>query len=467
MREQGILHPHVISLNKETILQNYTSSFAFGAIVGEIIENNEHNTSLKWETENMGFYSKDHNPFDFEFEQINFHHEIKNKIADATRVIRSALFQSIIYYGYNVNEPLDFYHEPNLLVSNGFITDIDIHSFTNLKRIIEEKTLQSITEKKHKEYLWVQYSFDLKSITNETQELRFLLGWKMKVETNTSDTDTEESRWEDKLREIEELQRKLKEVDTNSSSLLPPNVQPNPNQTPTVRESSYTFKYTVDFEQNIGGSKRKAPVDMAITSPSFNLNSNSFIVDWTNGEPRSYGAETIRIDADSLTPLTIVAHSKRAKEYTWLNGKVAHSMNSLLKGLFGEMLLTTGIVPVERTINESGENGNEPYVGYITTPSLVRSIVQSPESYFKNEHQNIIHELEKYYRKLWKEDEREFTNILNNDNGFISGDIVKIPIDITMRYRLKGMFSSANKCRAVEGSWTLMYFFNVKNEDRQ
>ena len=61
--------------------------------------------------------------------------------------------------------------------------------------------------------------------------------------------------------------------------------------------------------------------------------------------------------------------------YLWLKDK-QHTMETLLKGLFGE-LLSTSIVPAERTVDDSGINGNEPYKGYITTKSLMRSITQS------------------------------------------------------------------------------------------
>ena len=170
----------------------------------------------------------------------------------------------------------------------------------------------------------------------------------------------------------------------------------------------YTFKYTVDFEQHTGGTLRKSPIDFIISSDEtdcLDFYFNDFSVDWNGPQPISRGASTICFKIDPTKRIHIVANSKRAKKFLWVQDTTSHTMDTLLKGVFGEMLLATSIVPAERTLDDSGSHGNEPYVGYITHRSLTRSIVQSPAVYFKEAQNNIVVELEKYYKRLWNEDE--------------------------------------------------------------
>ncbi len=239
---------------------------------------------------------------------------------------------------------------------------------------------------------------------------------------------------------------------------------------PVIRTSMYTLQYTVDLDQRAKGTTVKSPIDFLIyseegSSKNFEFYPNEFSVDWEGSTPVSKGASTIIFKIDPQKKIRIVPNSKRAKKYAWLNGK-AHTMETLLKGLFGEMILSTSIVPAERTKDDSGVDGNEPYNGYITTKSLMRSIVQSPSSYFKAENANIVSELIKYYRILWDEDEEAYSNILTTDGEkgvFTKGDIIEIPVDVRMRYNMGGLFGqkiSDNK-RTIDGMFSFMFNFKV------
>jgi hypothetical protein len=238
---------------------------------------------------------------------------------------------------------------------------------------------------------------------------------------------------------------------------------------PVIRTSMYTLKYNIDLDKKTKGTTVKSPIHFLIYSadantPNFEFYPNEFSVDWEGNKPISTGASTIIFKNDPQKKIRIVPNSKRAKKYVWLNGKT-HTMETLLKGLFGEMMLSTSIVPAERTKDDSGVDGNEPYNGYITTKSLIRSIVQSPSSYFKTENANIVSELTKYYRMLWTEDEEAYSNILTTETKkgvFTRGDILEIPVDVRMRYNMRGLFGQKTPDKRITMDEMFSFMFNFK-----
>lgn len=264
---------------------------------------------------------------------------------------------------------------------------------------------------------------------------------------------------------IENLWLSLKKVESGENVLKSMELIQKVHQVPITRTSMYTFKYTVDLDQKSRGTTIKSPIDFMIYSQGNGLEfyPNDFSVDWQGSKSLSKGAKTIKFKIDSTKKIRIVPNSKRAKMYLWLKDK-QHTMETLLKGLFGELLLSTSIVPAERTVDDSGINGNEPYKGYITTKSLMRSITQSPNSYFVNETTNIVSDLTKYYRMLWDEDEEAYSNLLNNEGKkgiFRKGDVLEIPIDILMRYNMCSTLGKNCKSRKIDGSFSFMLNFEV------
>ena len=146
-------------------------------------------------------------------------------------------------------------------------------------------------------------------------------------------------------------------------------------------------------------------------------------------------------------------------------------METLLKGLYGEMLIKSNIIPLEKTKNNFGLFGNEPFKGYISHKSLCRCMSESPNKYFKQKSNEIIKQLEIYYKELWKTNEKEYLSIIDYENTggvFNNGDIITIPIDIKMRYNFTGNWGNINKehllrHRYIEGIWTFNLNFNIKD----
>ena len=232
-----------------------------------------------------------------------------------------------------------------------------------------------------------------------------------------------------------------------------------------VYTSSYIFDYGLDFVQK-NTANVNYPIDFIISSTDsniFKLVKNDFLIKWNNTIPSSINSSNIQFILKSTESVDIMCNSKRAKKYNWIK-EGNHSMNTLLKGLFGEMLSKTRIVPVEKTNNNLGEDGNEPYTDYVTTKSLTRSLIQSPESYFIEQHDEAILQLQIYYQNLWNNDNNALYDLLDTNKELNIGDIIEIPINISMKYNISNPWSTSldnNEQRSVEGKWAFLYKFII------
>lgn len=233
-----------------------------------------------------------------------------------------------------------------------------------------------------------------------------------------------------------------------------------------IYTSSYIFDYGLDFVQK-NTMNINYPTDFIISGTNSNilkLIKNDFSIKWNNTIPTSFNSNSIQFILNSTEFVNITCNSKRAKRYSWINEN-DHSMNTLLKGLFGEMLSKTRIVPVEKTINNLAENGNEPYNDYITTKSLARSLIQSPETYFIEQHNEAILQLQMYYQNLWNTDNNALYDLLESNTELKSGDIIAIPINISMKYKIYNPWSTTldnQEQRSVEGKWAFIYNFIIQ-----
>ena len=230
-------------------------------------------------------------------------------------------------------------------------------------------------------------------------------------------------------------------------------------KTPIVRESLFTFRYIVDSE-NLTKEDKRVVTDFVIDGTISNdllFYPNEFFVDWENSVPKSSGASSINFFVGSNDKIKITPISKRAKRYKWVNTD-NHSFNTLLKCLFGELLLGTRVVPVEMI--DGGEFNKS-----LTEESLTRVMKHYKPSYFGNEHDKIIRKLKQFYVNLWTNNENAYASILNTEGErgvFNSGDILKIPVDIVFRYKIQNSFNKeTEKNKVVEGVWNLMYNFKV------
>jgi hypothetical protein len=235
--------------------------------------------------------------------------------------------------------------------------------------------------------------------------------------------------------------------------------------TGTERESLHRFSYSIDFDVEIPIS-----IEAEIHLPDFELSNQGvdamkFIHNEigisVNDDPsgnriQAVNGNLIEFDTPSLETLTIEPKSARAQEYAdnWLDLS-GHSFHTLIKGLFGQMLLDSGTVPVELTLDTSGTNG-EAFIGYITDDSLqlnvspkkvgwVESGVDvSGQSYFQDEHDNLTTSLQNAFRDIWdganKDDNIDWYAALYNKTQtgplFINGDIFSIPVELTMRFTI-------------------------------
>ena len=229
--------------------------------------------------------------------------------------------------------------------------------------------------------------------------------------------------------------------------------------------SSNNLDYNIGLNQKIITNKSVDFIVYNMTdSFAFQFFPNNFSVQWDGSNPISKNASSIEFNINPHQKIYIIPNSNRAKKFAWLYDNNSHTMNTLYKGLFGELLISSGLVPTERTTNNLGNNGNEPYDKYITTESLFKNIVQSPNKYFENIIQkDITQNLTQYYRKLWNSDETSCGNLLINNckiGRFLRQDIFEVPVNINMKYKLSGQWTQ-NSQRSIESTFSFLINFKV------
>tara|TARA_Y100000389_G_scaffold125559_2_gene122945 strand:- start:10285 stop:11748 length:1464 start_codon:yes stop_codon:yes gene_type:complete len=483
MKNNFLLSQTILCDNK--LNQYFDDYYNFSIHVGEIvIDLKEYSIQsiVLGDSQVSHFFSNYNNKLNnINFNDIEFHTNTKYTKTSCPNaiigIIKSAIYQCLIYSVYDIEDPFDFYNNPNLLEQDGYVENIDnIYVFKNLKHIIETKTknisilnnyinlhsLYNCDNNEHLSYgdiLWIPYSIDLNSFSNKnTTDNTFLLGW---VITHPSKYNHPEP-----------------EPEPESQPEPEPEPQPEPEPEPQP-ESQYIrqlidFKsiYTLQYGSNIECTQLKtssqSSVDFEIkcnTYDSMVLNVNRFHLIWNNNIPISKGAKTIEFILKPDIPITIIPKTKTAKSYKWIYEK-GHTLNTLLKGLYGEMLSESKTIPIEKTKNNMGLFGNEPFNDYITNKSLTRSIHESPLTYFKTKTKDILNNLHQFYRHLWDNNEKAYLSILNEDSGglFEHGDTITIPIDIYMKYALTGSLykdiNSINR-RNIEGMWNINFVFKI------
>ena len=235
--------------------------------------------------------------------------------------------------------------------------------------------------------------------------------------------------------------------------------------TGTLRESLHRFSYSIDFDVEV-------PVNIETENyaPDFELSNQtvqamkflhnnvgiSVVDDPSGNRIQATNGSVVVFQAPNLAKLTINPVSARAKEYAdnWLDLS-GHSFHSLLKGLFGQMLVNSQVVPIELTLDTSGTRG-ESFLGYITDDSLQLNVVPkkatwvessvdpSGQSFFQDEHDRLITSLQTGFRDVWGGANRD-TNIdwyaslyQKSQTGplFTNGDIFSVPIETTMRFTI-------------------------------
>jgi hypothetical protein len=181
---------------------------------------------------------------------------------------------------------------------------------------------------------------------------------------------------------------------------------------------------------------------------------------------KSLGAFTVQFVSNTDTNFKITAVSSRAKEYadSWLE-EDTHNFHSLYKGLFGQMLLNSGIVPVELTSDKAGIVG-ESFLGYITDDSLERNVVpkftdwvktDAPGgSFFEQEHHQIMTNLQTGFRNIWGVDQNaEWYSSGKSGPLFTDGDVFSVPLEVIMRYKISTDVSEPDFGSGMNGTTNL------------
>lgn len=211
-------------------------------------------------------------------------------------------------------------------------------------------------------------------------------------------------------------------------------------------------------------------------SGTFQFNFNDFAidigVDSSGSFVKSLGAFSVVFDVNTDTLIKVTPVSPRAKEYqdTWCE-ETSHNIHTLFKGLFGQMLVNSGIVPVEVTQNSSGTRG-EAFTGYITDDSLERNVVpkfdgwisntdgSGSSSFFEQEHDQIITNLQTSFRDIWMNDNNAewYANLYNSTTSgpiFTPGDTFSVPMEISMRYKIQSDDNEPNYTAGLNGNTNL------------
>jgi hypothetical protein len=245
--------------------------------------------------------------------------------------------------------------------------------------------------------------------------------------------------------------------------------------TGVVRQSMHKFSYTIDFEVEIGVNLTPetyvadfeisnqgvdVTVDQAMTLYADNIGIT--VSDDTNGNTiQSASGDDLGFLTNTSIPVTVTPVSPRAMEYqdTWLH-PTGHTFHTLLKGLFGQMLVNTGTVPVEVTTDATGGDG-EAFIGYITDDTLLRNVVSkkvgwltsadnttvdnsATQSTFQDEHDSLVTTLTEAFKEIWTGDSSDMNidwyatlyNRTHTGTLFSSGDVFSLPVEITMRYTI-------------------------------
>lgn len=448
------LYPQTICLDNSS---KPNTKLAFGILIGNLYVDLENNkvTNAIWGNINMDFQYCKKNNLNFDFENINYHYNIRDKTystaEEILKLTKCAIYQSLVFHSYGRNIPLDLYNNPNILLENGYLNNLDIFQLNNLENIVKSKTLEQfdfkqkivdintnyLTNIDYESILWVEYSLNINLLgETSTPGIRFLLGWKLhKTIPQPKPEPTPEPEPEPITQIILKLQN-IKKI-TNGG----------------IFDSQYIINSSHTCDADCPLKLTTDEVDFFVCGG----NTASIEVHMDDANTKSL---KFNIDKNSL--LTIESNSDRAKSYHWINNyKNNHTFGSLIKGLFGEMLIQSNKFPVERTKSATRQN---PYSSLITNESLTKCIDNANE-YFSTIHDNIISGLEKYYTDLWNNDEY-IANIINKNKRFYrDGDIIGIPFDINTRCAIKSVLNDIDfdiSCRYIKDVWNIVFYFFVK-----
>ena len=476
------LYPQTILLDNSL---KSNKKLAFAILIGCIDVDLTKNTisNIEWGNINMDFQYNKKNSLNFDFESINYHYTIRdktyNKSEQILNITKSAIYQSLVFYSYGRNIPLDLYNNPNILIDNGYLNNLEIFQINNLENLVKTKTMQQfdfkqklvdidtnyLTKLDYGSILWIEYSLNINLLgaTQPDSGIKFLLGWKIQKSEQQPEPEPEvepepqpepEPEPEAMTQIIIKLENIKKDLNVNNNKYIE-----NQENINSLLNSSYTFNKK--YEEIVDTITPPDKADFYICGGSqdtLQIIFNNFCVQ-DNNVPCNIDSLMFKIDTKK--PLSIESNSKRAKSYEWVGKyKNIHNFNSFIKGLYGEMLINSQQFPVDR-------NQSEPLVSYITNESLSKCI-DNHEQFFENIVHNIISGLQDYYKKVWNNKDKIQQIITKNKNRFYrQGDIIGIPIDINATCKVKSILDENNNYdvsnKHINDIWKVVMYFFIKN----
>lgn len=244
-----------------------------------------------------------------------------------------------------------------------------------------------------------------------------------------------------------------------------------------VKKSLHKMAYTVDFDVDAGinvqvedyvpdlilrGNNLILGTDVAVNisdDTADNVTSTLSQVRFLLANQVIDG-EVTKVGGDSSGNLTTGA----ASAFDW--AVTGMSSNTLLKGLFGELLAESPIVSAFRDSNENNivaedlfelvvkrpgklttetsfslpgaTNTTSTYTAEYTADSSSSSWL---DKYFEYEHNQLMTELSESFKDIWEDSDNidwymTLFNIKESRSLFETGDVFRVPVDLTLRYQL-------------------------------
>tara|TARA_B100000497_G_scaffold127580_1_gene169885 strand:- start:365 stop:1807 length:1443 start_codon:yes stop_codon:yes gene_type:complete len=243
-----------------------------------------------------------------------------------------------------------------------------------------------------------------------------------------------------------------------------------------VKKSLHKMAYTVDFDVDAGinvqvedyvpdlilrGDNLILGTDVAVNisdDTADNVTSTLSQVRFLLAN-QAFDGDVTKVGSDSSGNLTTGA----ASAFDWAVSGM--SSNTLLKGLFGELLAESPIVSAFRDSNENNIVAEDLFELVVKRPGKITSTTSfsipgadnvtstytaeyssdNPSSwldtYFKYEHNQLMTELSESFQNIWSDTDNidwymTLFNIKETRSLFDDGDVFRVPVDLTLRYEL-------------------------------
>ena len=216
----------------------------------------------------------------------------------------------------------------------------------------------------------------------------------------------------------------------------------------TVKKSLHRLSYNVDFELDAGIRVEVEDFvpDITISGPTLTLDTDVSVLisDNTNDKITPFiSRSNFQISSDSVI---VERNSDQVSGYNWLvEDSNGISTNTLLKGLFGELLAESPFIVTTRDQDNNDIVSNASILLNVFEPERHSANFGNTvwtEIYYKLEHEAMMEELSSSFLNVWGDSDNldwyvYFFNAKRTGTLFHDGDVFQVPIDITMQFQLK------------------------------